>query len=1322
MKRMLSLFLVLLLFAAAVIPIGEKASAAGTTYYVDAVNGDDAAGDGSSGSPWKTIGKAAAVAQAGDTVKIRTGVYRETVTPANSGTEGAWITFEAEEGADVTVSGADLVSGTWTAHSGSVYKINTVLNMGKWKNQVFVDGVAMNLARWPNAGLDPLEPVFLEADAGTDDSKIVDSALTQPNGYWNGAGVVAGDHYRWSVASGTVSSYTTGQLNVSMHSTFGLGVNNGHGSPYYLIGKLEALDHPGEWYYDEASGTLYLQTPDSDNPAGHSVEVKARNLAFNLDNKQYIRIKGVKLFANTLNTNNASHIEIDGIEAKYVSHYELSHIDGVHQWPLSGIQLGGSDNVLKNSIIAYSPGNLVSLAGENNRVVNNLMHDAAYGPAYTTNQAHIYITGKDHLISHNTLYNSGRGAIAGSPNNARIQYNHAYDVMKLTDDGGFIYISNTDGNGTEIHHNVFHNAYTNPPHGIVGGIYLDFGAWDFKVYRNVVSDVNTFGVFFHSYNLFTHAYNNTFYNTSKFRMKDDGGALDAYGTRVINNISYDDVRIAPGFGIVEKNNFKSGDPLFADAANGNFTLQASSGAVNAGAEIDGITDGYQGGAPDIGAFESGAPAWTAGHDFDNPPDPGFTTVNIPYHTLLVNGFFERETDTVGGWTKTHSQSAVTERSGATADVSRHAWTRGLKLGSGEDGLEQQVTGLKPNTEYELRGFIKAGASGQTIRLGVKGYGGQELYEEAASTSWSKEKIRFTTGSGNTSATVYIYKPTSGGYAYADDVTLVEVDPEAPEEPDFDDDPGDWEPGTIVVNDDETGTGLNQYEFVGSWMTGSNIYAYKGDVTFSNTTNNYYQVRFEGTQIKLYSEKGTVMGIVAVSIDGGAETLVDLYAPAEEAAGNVLVYTSPLLAPGQHTLKVRVTGTKNASSGGTWHVADRVVIVEEDSGGGPGPAVALEEDFENTSIGSMPSGWTYTTDDQVQVAQYPSGNQSLMVKETGNGTTTSAGISFDPVDGHVTAELRVLAKQTGVRGNFLTLLDSDGNTVLELLFDQDYDSTGRKNIARATSGGTWANLMQYDADVWYDIEVNVDLDEGTYSVSIDDASVAEDIPLLNASSEIAEYRFSTYRWGSGTFYVDDLRVASVPVFGELYAQDFEDVGVGNLPTGWSKTNTDNPVSVTEDANGNHRLTIQESGNGVESWAVFPLGSLQHKVGVELRVMAEQTGKAAGFLMLRDSSNNKVVEIMFDQDYDSSGRRNIARRTADGNWTGLMQYNANQWYEVYVEVDLDQGTYGVFIDDVTVAQDIPVLTSSGEVSVYQFAPHRWDAGTYHIDDLRILGMND
>lgn len=121
----------------------------------------------------------------------------------------------------------------------------------------------------------------------------------------------------------------------------------------------------------------------------------------------------------------------------------------------------------------------------------------------------------------------------------------------------------------------------------------------------------------------------------------------------------------------------------------------------------------------------------------------------------------------------------------------------------------------------------------------------------------------------------------------------------------------------TINDSSVGTSLNQYEFVGSWTSGADAPAYGGDEHYSNAVGAYYQVRFSGTQVKVYTTVDPAHGKSAISIDGGAETEVDNYAATR--AYNVLIYTSPTLSDGPHTLKVRVTGTKNAASSNTYVV-------------------------------------------------------------------------------------------------------------------------------------------------------------------------------------------------------------------------------------------------------------------------------------------------------------------------------------------------------------------------------------------------------------------
>jgi beta-glucanase (GH16 family) len=75
----------------------------GATYYVSPTGND--ANAGTLAAPWKTIAKANATLQAGDTVIIRAGTYNEDILPKNSGVAGKPITYQGYAGEQVYVQG-----------------------------------------------------------------------------------------------------------------------------------------------------------------------------------------------------------------------------------------------------------------------------------------------------------------------------------------------------------------------------------------------------------------------------------------------------------------------------------------------------------------------------------------------------------------------------------------------------------------------------------------------------------------------------------------------------------------------------------------------------------------------------------------------------------------------------------------------------------------------------------------------------------------------------------------------------------------------------------------------------------------------------------------------------------------------------------------------------------------------------------------------------------------------------------------------------------------------------------------------------------------
>lgn len=74
LSSLMALVLVFGLLPATAFAEGETASTA-KKIYVDAINGDDTAGDGTDTAPYKTVKKAVTVAESGATIQLAAGCY-----------------------------------------------------------------------------------------------------------------------------------------------------------------------------------------------------------------------------------------------------------------------------------------------------------------------------------------------------------------------------------------------------------------------------------------------------------------------------------------------------------------------------------------------------------------------------------------------------------------------------------------------------------------------------------------------------------------------------------------------------------------------------------------------------------------------------------------------------------------------------------------------------------------------------------------------------------------------------------------------------------------------------------------------------------------------------------------------------------------------------------------------------------------------------------------------------------------------------------------------------------------------------------------------
>jgi chitodextrinase len=507
---------------------------------------------GTLSAPFQTIGQAAKIAQPGDHVEIEAGTYRETVTPAHSGTPGNPIVFEAYNGQNVTISGADPIGG-WTQYSGSIYDASMPWNLGEGNNEVFVNGKAINEAAWPNGAIGDLshpgQATMQKTSVSGNTVIIYNSSLNQPANTWQGATILMGPGQDWVAQTGTVVSSSPGSVTVHFQN---LGDNYipTAGNKFYLFGSFSGLTTPGTWYRDPASGKLYVWAPGSANPNSLDVEAKDRDYAFNLNSVHDITLSGLNIFSATITTSGGSKdIVLNRISALYTGQ-KMVNAQGWGPPTNLGIMLLGADSLIENSSIGYSSGDGLDIGGSGSKAENNVIHDTSYSG---TDSGAIRILSQYVTVDHNTVYNSGRNGILAREAHVTITYNVIHDVGLMTTEAGGVYTASTNGQGAVIAYNQIYNIHTAGYGGTA--LFTDNNSSNWIVHNNVTWNVD-YGLKMNYTSNNNQIYNNTLGATKKSINTNQIGNWN--GTKIYNNVFTASVLLTPGASVYNNSSSSAG--------------------------------------------------------------------------------------------------------------------------------------------------------------------------------------------------------------------------------------------------------------------------------------------------------------------------------------------------------------------------------------------------------------------------------------------------------------------------------------------------------------------------------------------------------------------------------------------------------------------------------------------------------------------------------------------------------------------------------------------------------------------------------------------
>jgi hypothetical protein len=585
-------------------------------YYV-ATNGSDAA-SGAIGAPFKTITYAVTQMGAGDTCFIRGGTYHEVVSFSGKNN----LTFTAYPGETVTMDGTVEISSGWTLHSGNIYK--TTLAENVW--QLFADGEMMMPARWPNAFLhdstvwdQPNHWGRINHNANTTTS-MVDT----PTGHSNLSALPFSVVDAMAVLNvGSFKSYTR---KVNTHAagsgTFtvdAVGSLKSSLQYYFLEGKLEFLDAEREWYFNPTTKELYFW-----GDTNAVIRGKVQDYAFHVTNSDDITIRGINFFGTTVYFTGCERALVEKGTFDYPSC--TKRMLGEHSVaPATTTFWGGSNNTFFDNTMRYADTHAIFMNnGTDNLIENCLFEYIDWSAADLPNlMGTVYMRGSGSIYRGNTAHTTGASEFMDVSAALTAEFNQISNIGMVQNDGAMIQLTVGAQPNSVTAYNWFFDSDK-------------YGA-RFDASTTVGSPTGTDGLMHHNvgFNIKStimqkgdyHAcYNNTSLdseNNGIIILVDD--VSDSIGTVVRNNAAEKLSSARTGSTPLSSNSdhshnwngYENGNAdmrtVLRDPDNLDFRPIPNSVLVDGGTNIVGITEGYAGTAPDMGAYEHGAADyWIAG--------------------------------------------------------------------------------------------------------------------------------------------------------------------------------------------------------------------------------------------------------------------------------------------------------------------------------------------------------------------------------------------------------------------------------------------------------------------------------------------------------------------------------------------------------------------------------------------------------------------------------------------------------------------------------------------------------------------------------------
>ena len=490
-----------------------------TSYFVDVNIGSDSYSGrladqdaNQADGPLRTIQVAYDRLQPGDSLYIKKGVYRETLTLYKKASEARPIVIQAfpgDEGMVVINAAGKILSWTKCLSPASCdgnpnWQHMAYADVGVEIRQLFQNGNRLKPSRYPDHGwlyptaVDPNRPneVFYDTSYQRRIGSLTHSFCHIKTNAWH-------------IDQIRVDAYAADRGEVVLESPARYAISPGYG--YYFMHVVGDINEEGEWAYDSDKKRIYLW------PMGESLDTVEGTLRYyGIQAQQdcsYHVIQGLVLknAIEGIQLYKTQHITVKQVAVEYSYSTGICDVDGSHASLIDNRidhsnHFGIRDGALSSDDLIQ--GNRVYATGAES-VGDDLVYGVGYG---------IFVGGSRARVINNQVCGSGYSGlyVSGDTSGKEIAYNYITKSCLSLSDGGGIY---TGGHSSLEEHDTFHHNIITDVWGYLGGcasheqacsqsspllcrggtcgIYLDEQG-NHRVFEdNTVINGGDFGIFFH---------------------------------------------------------------------------------------------------------------------------------------------------------------------------------------------------------------------------------------------------------------------------------------------------------------------------------------------------------------------------------------------------------------------------------------------------------------------------------------------------------------------------------------------------------------------------------------------------------------------------------------------------------------------------------------------------------------------------------------------------------------------------------------------------------------------------------------------------------